>query len=687
MRLVLKHSLAGLLLWTAAATAFAGSAQAAASLVLETVTTGLERPVAITHAGDGSGRLFITLQRGRIVIFDGQQILPTPFLDITDLVFPIGGITDERGLLSVAFHPNYAANGFFYVNYVNRSNNTVIARYRVSAKDPNVADPESAFTILEIIQPGFVNHKGGQLQFGPDGYLYIGTGDGGGAGDPGNRAQNLGVLLGKMLRIDVDGGDPYAIPPDNPFIKVPGAQPEIWAYGLRNPWRFSFDRATRDLLIGDVGQNRREEIDYQRASSRGGENYGWRLMEGSLCFNPPSDCNDGTLVLPILEYGRALGFAVTGGYVYRGTNVPALAGNYLYGDYGTGRIWGATQNKDGSWTERELDDTPYAISTFGEDEAGEIYFAHHDLSDGAIYRIAGVTMQAQCPGGSWLVLARMNEPRQEMAVAEVDGKIYVVGGLAGRANANEIYDTKTNSWGLGADLPIGNDHAWAVALGGLVYVGGGRSNRVFAYDPRADAWTEVASSIYQHGNTAAAAVIDGLIYAAGGTGSGMSQRELEVYDPVADIWTELAPMSCARNHTTGGAIGGKLYVAGGRPGNQTCLEEYDPAKNTWTIKAPMPTGRSGIAGAVAGNCFYVFGGEGNPNDPNGIFWEVEAYDPLTDTWKQLDPMLTGRHGIYAAVIGNVIYLPGGAIRQGIGPTDINEAYAVGSAPRRVPSPK
>ncbi len=290
---------------------------------------------------------------------------------------------------------------------------------------------------------------------------------------------------------------------------------------------------------------------------------------------------------------------------------------------------------------------------------------------------------AQCPGGTWVTLAPMNEARQEVAVAEVSGKIYVVGGLAGRANANEIYDTETDIWSLGANLPIGNDHAWAVALGGQAYVGGGRSNRVFSYDPSSDVWTEVASSAYRHGGTPAAAVIDGLIYVAGGSGGGMAGNELEVYDPGTDTWTELSPMGCARNHTTGGVIEGKLYVAGGRPGNQDCLEEYDPATDTWTGKAPMPTGRSGVAGAVVGDCFYVFGGEGNPNDPNGIFWEAQAYDPSTDTWTELERMQTGRHGIYSAVIDNVIYLPGGAIRQGLGVTDINEAYVIDLPARSV----
>jgi len=357
-------------------------------LTFELIATELARPVAITNARDGLGRLFITLQRGQIVIYDGSQVLPTPFLDITSLVFPIGGLGDERGLLSIAFHPNYVSNGYFYVNYVNTDNDTVIARYSVSATAPNVADPDSAEIILTIDQPSFPNHKGGQIQFGPEGYLYIATGDGGSAGDPGNRAQNPLELLGKMLRIDVDAASPYAIPPDNPCVGFEEfCHPEIWAFGLRNPWRFSFDRGTGDLFIGDVGQNRFEEINYQPASSGGGQNYGWRLMEASACFNPPADCNDGTLTLPILEYDRSSGIAVTGGYVYRGVDSPLLTGLYFYADYGTGRLWVGSPNEEGAWSSFELMDTPYAISTFGEDEGGEIYFAAHALTSGAIYRI------------------------------------------------------------------------------------------------------------------------------------------------------------------------------------------------------------------------------------------------------------------------------------------------------------
>ena len=344
-------------------------------IALELVVSDIGDPVAITHAGDGSGRLFITLQPGQIIIYDGTQVLPAPFLDIRSIVSCCG----ERGLLSVAFHPDYENNGFFYVNYTDNLGDTVIARYTVSG-DPNLADLSSALVLLNISQP-FGNHNGGQLQFGPDGYLYIGMGDGGSGGDPGNRAQDLNDLLGKMLRINVDGAEPYEIPATNPFVGNPQARDEIWALGLRNPWRFSFDRLTGDLFIGDVGQSSWEEVDFQAASSAGEENYGWRLMEGSSCFNPPNNCNDGTLILPVAEYDHALGnCSITGGYGYRGARYPELAGIYFYGDYCSGRIWGFTTEAS------ELLDTSLSITSFGEDEEGELYVADID-PNGAIYRI------------------------------------------------------------------------------------------------------------------------------------------------------------------------------------------------------------------------------------------------------------------------------------------------------------
>ena len=360
------------------------SAQSAPSIALDLIATGLVNPIGVTHADDGSGRLFITLQGGKIVIYNGTQILPKAFLELTSRVSCCG----EQGLLGVAFHPQYKTNGLFFVNYTDALGNTVVARYQVSS-DPNVADPNSAIPILSVAQPD-VNHNGGQLHFGPDGYLYISMGDGGGAGDPGNRSQNLSELLGKMLRIDVNSGLPYAIPASNPFITRSGARKEIWAYGLRNAWGFSFDRSTGDLFMGDVGQERREEVDFQPAASPGGENYGWRKMEGSLCYNPATGCNDGTLKLPILEYDHSLGCSITGGYRYRGSQYPALAGIYIYGDFCSGRIWGATRGAS-SWTTAQLLDTALNISAFGEDQAGELYLAHRNGVSGAVYKVISST--------------------------------------------------------------------------------------------------------------------------------------------------------------------------------------------------------------------------------------------------------------------------------------------------------
>ncbi len=381
---------------------FTAASWGAVAIKAEPVITGLSSPVDITHAGDGSGRLFIVLQGGRIVIFDGVQILSPPFLDITSLVSSGG----ERGLLGAAFHPNYVGNGFFYVSYTDTAGASVIARYSVSL-DPNRADPTSGVIILTIPQP-FSNHNGGQLHFGPDGYLYIGVGDGGSGGDPQNNGQDLGTLLGKILRIDVDSGLPFTVPPDNPFVGIVGARDEIWSFGLRNPWRFSFDRLTGDMFIGDVGQNSWEEVNFQPSTSTGGENYGWRLMEGNSCFNPATNCNNGTLTLPILVYDHGVGCSVTGGYRYRGSKNPNLNGLYLYGDFCTGLIWGAQEDGLGGWNTTVLLDTNFSISTFGEDESGEIYFAHLSATNGAIYQVVQSTTSANSAsassgggGGGW----------------------------------------------------------------------------------------------------------------------------------------------------------------------------------------------------------------------------------------------------------------------------------------------
>jgi glucose/arabinose dehydrogenase len=351
---------------------------AAQEVILQPVISGLDQPVALTHAGDA--RLFITQQTGIIVMYDGVRTIP--FLDIRSLVLSGG----ERGLLSAAFHPLYRENGLFFVYYTNRNGDIVIAKYNVSGSDRDRAGPASGTIILTIPHPNFANHNGGQLQFGPDGYLYIGTGDGGSGGDPNNHGQDLSQLLGKILRIDVDHGSPYTIPATNPFAQHPGARGEIWAYGLRNPWRFSFDRANGDLWIGDVGQDTYEEVDLQSATSLGGENYGWRRMEGFHCYNPATNCSDPSFTSPVLEYPHAQGAcSITGGYRYRGTQVPTLRGAYLYGDYCTGTIWAATEN-GAAWSSKTLFTTTMRISSFGEDGSGELYVL--DVANGIVDRIA-----------------------------------------------------------------------------------------------------------------------------------------------------------------------------------------------------------------------------------------------------------------------------------------------------------
>jgi len=350
---------------------------------LSTVTGGFTQPVHVTHAGDGSGRIFIVEQAGRIRILDNAAVLPTSFLDLASITPPRLIAGGEQGLLSVAFPPGFAAKGHFYVNYTRAPDGaTVVARYHVSAGDANVADPASEEVILTIPQP-FANHNGGQLAFGPDNNLYIGTGDGGSGGDPQNNGQSPGALLGKLLRIDVESGAvPYAVPPDNPFVGVAGFRPEIWALGLRNPWRFSFDRGTGDLYIGDVGQGTFEEIDFQAAGDLIGRNYGWNIMEGESCYPPGTvGCNRTGLSLPVFVYDHALGCSVTGGHVVRGSAFPSLQGVYLFGDFCSGRVWGIRKS-GAAWENAVLAITTMNITTFGEDETGNVYvvnFANGDL--------------------------------------------------------------------------------------------------------------------------------------------------------------------------------------------------------------------------------------------------------------------------------------------------------------------
>ena len=356
---------------------------------LSTVAGGFAQPVHVTHAGDGSGRIFVVEQAGRIRILDNGVVLPVPFLDLASLVPPRVVAGGEQGLLSVAFPPGSAAKRYFYVNYTRDPDGaTVVARYRVSAGDENVADPASEEVILTIPQP-FANHNGGQLAFGPDGYLYIGMGDGGSGGDPDQVAQNPDNVLGKLLRIDVESGEvPYGIPPTNPFLGMAGYRPEIWALGLRNPWRFSFDRGTGDLYIGDVGQGTFEEIDFQPAGDPGGRNYGWNLMEGDSCYPPGTvGCNRTGLALPVYVYAHSPECSVTGGHVYRGSAFPSLQGVYLFGDLCSGRIWGIRKN-GGAWDNALLAATTLTITTFGEDESGNVYVVNY--ANGDLLRIVSL---------------------------------------------------------------------------------------------------------------------------------------------------------------------------------------------------------------------------------------------------------------------------------------------------------
>jgi glucose/arabinose dehydrogenase len=342
---------------------------------LERVTGSFNRPIYVTHAGDASGRIFIVDQGGRIWVMTDGSLLADPFLDIRQIV---NRGSNEQGLLGLAFHPDYESNGRFFIHYSDLPRgNTVIAEYAVSAENPNRANPEPQQIILQQEQP-YPNHNGGEIAFGPDGFLYIGLGDGGSAGDPENRAQNPATLLGKILRIDVDAGAPYAVPLDNPFVGDSTFAPEIWAWGLRNPWRFSFDRETGDLYIADVGQNQWEEVNFQPASSTGGENYGWRPYEASQVYSgePLADA-----VAPFAEYSHALGCSITGGYVYRGDALPELDGIYLFADYCSGNVWASYRDASSAWQTNLFLQTGRTISSFGEDETGELYITDHGSGD------------------------------------------------------------------------------------------------------------------------------------------------------------------------------------------------------------------------------------------------------------------------------------------------------------------
>ena len=350
----------------------------------ERVFLGLSSPVDLQAVPGDTSRVFIVEQTGRIRIAKNGVLLARPFLDVTALVSG----DSEQGLLGLAFHPQYATNGRFFIHYTDLAGDTRLAAYQVSS-DPDSANPAET-PILSVDQP-YTNHNGGQIAFGPDDYLYLALGDGGSGGDPQGNGQSLATLLGKILRIDVDGAAPYAIPPSNPFVGQAGARGEIWSYGLRNPWRFSFDSSTGAMWIGDVGQEEWEEINLEPAAT-GGRNYGWKRMEGNHCYPPGSSCDMTGLTLPVLEYSHGAGCSVTGGYVYRGTALPELAGTYFYGDFCTGLIRSARLEGGGTlvtndWTaalRRVLGQPMRQLSSFGLDARGELYILLHD---GEIYRL------------------------------------------------------------------------------------------------------------------------------------------------------------------------------------------------------------------------------------------------------------------------------------------------------------
>lgn len=347
----------------------------------ELVLDGFDQPLFVTGAGDDSGRLFVVEKTGHVWTVEGGERTEV-FLDLSEVV----STESEQGLLGIAFSPSFAEDGVFFASYTRADGTSVLSRYLASG---DTADPTSEQVLLTQAQP-FKNHNGGMIAFGPDGYLYYGLGDGGSGGDPQGNGQNLSTLLGTIMRLDVlrDGNmsatKPYGIPDDNPFVGRADARPEIWAWGLRNPWRFSFDGQTGDLWIGDVGQSAWEEIDFQPADSVGGENYGWNLLEGTHPYPPDGAMPAGDFTAPIVEYDRDAGKSVTGGYVYRGTAIPGLAGTYLYGDFVDGRIWALVRAEDGKVENRLLAQTHFQIASFGEDDLGELYVV--DFA-GAVYRL------------------------------------------------------------------------------------------------------------------------------------------------------------------------------------------------------------------------------------------------------------------------------------------------------------
>ncbi|MBI5473023.1 MAG: PQQ-dependent sugar dehydrogenase [Ignavibacteriae bacterium] len=438
-------------------------------------------PIELVHSGDGTNRLFVAQQRGLIYVFQNSSTVNTRkiFLDLSDRVSPTGG---EAGLLGLAFHPNYRANGYFYVNYTNSLSGSLtsyIARYQVSPSNPDSAVKASEQILLTIPQP-YSNHNGGKVAFGPDGYLYLGFGDGGSGNDPGNRAQNRAELLGKVLRIDVNstsGGNNYAIPPTNPYAgNTQGWRQEIFAYGIRNPWKFSFDAETGALWLGDVGQDSREEVDMIVS----GGNYGWRLMEGNICnpsVNP--NCQDTAgLIRPVWDYPNAgSDVAVTGGYVYRGSAIPSLRGKYICGDYGSGKNWMLSYNGAGSATAELISDEAFAISTFGVDESNELYCCSYS-SSGRIYKLTGPPTSAALGEAPSVFVLEQNYPNPfnpttiiRFTIKNSQFTILKVLDLLGRDVAtivNEVIEPGTHAVQWNASGMASGVYLYQLSAGGLV---------------------------------------------------------------------------------------------------------------------------------------------------------------------------------------------------------------------------
>jgi glucose/arabinose dehydrogenase len=352
------------------------------------VADNFDNPLLITSAGDQSGRLFVIEQTGVILVLQEEEVLQEPFLNLSTLLpdAVYSGGYSEQGLLGLAFHPDFARNGYAFVSYINREGDSVIARYQVAAGNPNQLDPASQAIVLTVDQP-YPDHNGGHLAFGADGYLYIGFGDGGKPAEPNYFSQEPNLFLGKMARLEVDRL-PYQIPSDNPFVGQGDFLPEIWALGLRNPWRFSFDSLTGELYIGDVGQWLWEEINWQPADSPGGQNYGWSAYEADQPYLIDETLSGGDLTLPVLSYSHEVGCSVTGGYVYRGAALPDLYGRYFYGDYCNGTIWSAWRDGPGTWQSAVFMETELVIASFGQDEDGNLYVVDYK---GAIYRLEATT--------------------------------------------------------------------------------------------------------------------------------------------------------------------------------------------------------------------------------------------------------------------------------------------------------